>query len=60
MTRPVIYSHESIDLYRAQTERLKSNRVSNMKTCVCPGCKKSRSLTQFDGKKFCRPCRGLK
>lgn len=56
----MIYSHESIDLFRAQTERMKTNRVSNMKTQVCPGCKKSRSLTQFDGKKFCRPCRGLK
>jgi hypothetical protein len=60
MTRPVIYSPESIDLFRAQTERLKATHFSNMKTQVCPGCKKSRSLTQFDGKKFCRPCRGLK
>ena len=60
MIRPVIYNHESIDLFRAQTERLKATHFSNMKTQVCPGCKKSRSLTQFDGKKFCRPCRGLK
>lgn len=60
MTRPVIYSPESIDLFRAQTERMKTNRVSNMKTQVCPGCKKSRSLTQFDDKALCRPCRGKK
>ena len=60
MTRPALFSHESIDLFRAQTERLKATHFSNMKTQVCPGCKKSRSLTQFDGKKFCRPCRGLK
>lgn len=25
----------------------------------CPGCKKSRSLTQFEGHETCRLCRGL-
>ena len=27
---------------------------------VCPGCKRNRSITQFEGKKYCRACRGKK
>lgn len=31
------------------------------KTQTCVGCKKTRSIAQFDGKhKRCRTCRGLK
>lgn len=32
----------------------------NLRTRSCPGCKRTRSLAQFDnGRKLCRRCRGL-
>ena len=29
-------------------------------TGFCPGCRRRRSITQFDDKKHCRMCRGIK
>lgn len=61
MTRPQMYNPDHIGDYRAQTEKLRTSHQSNMKTRICPGCKKSRSLTQYgEGKTYCNRCRGVK
>lgn len=44
--------------YRATTN--KSKPFSKPKTSACPGCRTPRSPTQFDEKKHCRKCRGVK
>lgn len=45
-----------LEKYRKTTDSVSRFAVSP--TQLCPRCKKTRSITQFDaGKKVCRPCR---